>query len=199
MTTRHSQFDAAYYDRFYRNPRTRVTTPDERSSQLALAIAVLRHQQIPVRRILDAGCGLGYARAPLLRAFPGATYVGLEVSEYLCRKYGWINSSVVDYRDRSRFDFVICSDVVQYLSDRDAARAINGLARLCRGVLHFHVPTREDQRALLDPGASDVNVHFRPAQWYRTRLRRHFHYLGFGLHLAKENEPMQWALEQPVK
>lgn len=197
MTTRHSQFDAAYYDRFYRNPRTRVSTPEERSRQLALAIAVLRHQQIGVRRILDAGCGLGYARAPLLKAFPGATYVGLEVSEYLCRKYGWIQTSVVEYRARSRYDFVICSDVVQYLSDRDAARSINALARLCRGVLHFHVPTREDRAALLDESGSDVDVHFRPARWYRERLRRHFTYLGFGLHLAREVEPLQWALEQP--
>ncbi len=196
MPARHSQFDAAYYDRFYRDPRTRVTTPEERTLQLALAIAVLRHQAVSITRVLDAGCGLGYARKPLLRAFPNATYTGLEVSEYLCSKYGWIHSSIVEYRDRAPFDFVICSDVVQYLSDRDAARAINNLARLCRGVLYFHTPTREDLRGLVDEAGSDTNVHFRPADWYRTRLRRHFHHLGFGLHLARKHEPMQWELER---
>ncbi|MET0657350.1 MAG: methyltransferase [Steroidobacteraceae bacterium] len=196
MTDLDSQFNAAYYDRFYRNPRTRVTTPDERSRLLAVAIAVLRHQEMDVRKILDAGCGLGYSRAPLLRAFPDATFTGLEVSEYLCRKYGWTQASVVDYRDRSRFDFVLCSDVVQYLSDRDAARAINNLARLCRGVLFFHTPTREDLSELVDEKGSDVNVHFRPAQWYRKRLAAHFHHLGFGLHLARAHEPLQWTLAQ---
>jgi SAM-dependent methyltransferase len=196
MPVNHTQFDAAYYQRFYENPRTRVTTPAERANQLALAIAVLRHQQVAVKRILDAGCGLGYARKSLLRAFPRATYTGLEVSEYLCRKYGWIQSSVVDYRDRSRYDFVICSDVVQYLSDRDAARAINALARLCRGVLYFHTPTREDLEELVDEAGSDTNVHFRPAEWYRVRLRKHFRHLGYGLHLVRNIEPRQWALEQ---
>jgi SAM-dependent methyltransferase len=197
MTEPDSQFDAAYYHRFYRNPRTRVTTPDERARLLALAIAVLRHQGVEVRRILDAGCGLGYARRPLLRAFPGATYTGLEVSEYLCRKYGWTQASIVDYRSRGRFDFVLCSDVVQYLSDRDAARAIDNLARLCRGVLFFHTPTREDLADLVDPTASDVNVHFRPAQWYRKRLGAHFHHLGFGFHLTRERDPQQWTLARP--
>lgn len=196
MTDLDSQFDAAYYERFYRNPRTRVTTPGERGRLLALAIAVLRHQEVNVRKILDAGCGLGYARGPLLRAFPDAAYKGLEVSEYLCRKYGWTQASVVDHRDRARFDFVLCSDVVQYLSDRDAARAINNLGRLCRGVLFFHTPTREDLSDLVDEKASDVNVHFRPAQWYRKRLNAHFHHLGFGLHLAREHEPLQWTLAQ---
>lgn len=196
MSARHSQFDAAYYDRFYGDPRTRVTAPEERAQQVALAIAVLNHQNVEVTRILDAGCGLGYARKPLLRAFPNATYTGLEVSEYLCRKYGWIHSSVVEYRDRAPFDFVICSDVVQYLSDRDAARAINNLARLCRGVLYFHTPTLEDLRGLVDEEGSDTNVHFRSAEFYRTRLRRHFHHLGFGLHLARKHEVMQWELEK---
>jgi 2-polyprenyl-3-methyl-5-hydroxy-6-metoxy-1,4-benzoquinol methylase len=196
---RNAQFDAAYYDRFYRNPRTRVTTPDERGRQLALTIAVLRHQEIAVKKILDAGCGLGLARAPLLRAYPEASYTGLEVSEYLCRQHGWIQSSVADFRSRSRFDFILCSDVVQYLSDREAARAIANLGNLCRGVLYFHTPTREDLTNTVDEKFSDVNVHFRPAEWYRKRLRRHFHHLGFGLHVTRQLAPEQWALARAVR
>jgi trans-aconitate methyltransferase len=36
----------------------------------------------PVKRILDAGCGVGLLRAPLKRAWPRSEYVGLEVSQY---------------------------------------------------------------------------------------------------------------------
>ena len=65
--------------------------------------ALVKQLELPVKRILDAGCGLGWLRAPLLDAFPGATYVGLEVSEHLCREHGWVNESLADYRPRARF------------------------------------------------------------------------------------------------
>jgi SAM-dependent methyltransferase len=192
-----ARFDAAYYQRFYRDPKTRVVTPEERARQMALIIAVLKYQEVEVRSILDAGCGLGLARKPLLRAFPEATYTGLEVSEYLCEKYGWVHSSVVEFRSRRRFDFVLCSDVMQYFDDRAAAQAIERLAQLCRGMLWLHVPTREDLVDNIDADFSDTNVHFRPAEWYRRHLRRHFHHLGFGLHMKKTGEPLMWELAKP--
>jgi SAM-dependent methyltransferase len=44
---------------------------------------------LPVGRILDAGCGVGLLRAPLLQALKRASYTGLEFSDYLCQRYGW--------------------------------------------------------------------------------------------------------------
>ena len=85
-------------------------------------------------------------KAPLALEFPSASYTGLEVSEYLCQTHGWIQASVVDYRSTRPFDLVMCHDVCQYLDDAAAARAIGNLARLCRGVLSFSVPTRRDWR-----------------------------------------------------
>lgn len=191
-----SRFDSRYYQRFYLNPRTRVTTAEETGHRGALVAGLVRQLDLPVKRILDAGCGLGWFKSPLLDAFPDATYVGLEVSDYLCDRYGWVRGSLVDYRPRGRFDLVVCHDVVQYLSDRDAARAIANLARLTRGALFLQALTREDWLHNADHEASDGEVPLRPASWYRTRLERHFAHAGFGLYVRRGVPLMQWELER---
>src|SRR5687768_17749259 len=89
-------FDARFYQRFYMNPRTRVTTRQEMARRAGMIAALVKQLELPVKRILDAGCGLGWLRAPLLKAFPDSTYVGLEVSEHLCRQHGWVQESLAD-------------------------------------------------------------------------------------------------------
>ena len=83
------RFDKTYYDRFYRNPTTRAVTPAGARRQAAFVAAYLRHLQVPVRRILDVGCGVGTTLRALGREFPRATLLGVEVSDYLCERYGW--------------------------------------------------------------------------------------------------------------
>jgi trans-aconitate methyltransferase len=187
-------FGSDYYNRFYFNPRTRVTTRVEATARARTVAALVKHLELPVRTILDAGCGLGWLRRPLLQAFPRATYVGIEVSQHICERYGWTHTSVDAYRTRSRFDLVICYDVLQYLSDAQAARAIANLARLCRGALFLHVPTREDWRHNADHSCSDGDVHFRSTAWYRTRIARHFRHAGFGLYVRRSVSLIQWEL-----
>lgn len=190
------RFDAAYYHRYYVSPRTRVTTQARMERRAATVAALVRHLEVPVRTILDAGCGLGWFRAPLLNAFPDAKYVGLEVSPYLCERYGWVRSSLDAYRPRGRFDLVVCHDVLQYFSDRDAARAMANLARLCRGALYFHAMTLEDWRYNVDRDGTDKVREPRPAQWYRSRLARHFAHAGFGVHVRRGLRLEQWELER---
>jgi hypothetical protein len=43
-----NQFDAAFYERFYANPRTRVTTHAEMSRRAAVVAALVNHLEIPV-------------------------------------------------------------------------------------------------------------------------------------------------------
>ncbi|HKE96166.1 MAG TPA: methyltransferase [Povalibacter sp.] len=193
----HSRFDRTFYQRFYVNPRTRVTTREEMARRATAVAALIRHLELPVRRILDAGCGLGLMRAPLLRQFPRAAYTGIEVSEHLCKRFGWTQASLATWRTRGRFDLVLCYDVLQYLPERDAARAMANLGRLCRGALYFHAPTREDWRDNADRSCSDSEVHLRDADWYRTRLARHFDHVGFGLHVRRGVPFGQWELEKP--
>ena len=189
-------FDAAYYQRFYGDTETRSVTPAEVRRQAGFVTAYLKHMNLPVRRILDLGCGLGLMRAPLLEAFPRARYRGVEWSEHLCERLGWEHGSVVDYVGRGRFDLVICHDVIQYLDARDAERAIKNLARLCRGALYLGVLTREDWELNCDRDRTDEQVILRGAAWYRRRLRRHFVSAGGGVLLSHDAPVVLWSLEK---
>ncbi len=192
-----SAFGAEFFRRFYFNPATRVTNAAEMRDRAALILAALRHARIPVRRILDAGCGVGLLRRSFAALLPRATYTGLEYSEYLCTRYGWVQGSLVDFKARAPFDLVVCYDVLQYLGDRDAVRAIANLNRLSRAALYFSALTREDWRSNCDRGRTDRSVHLRTGAWYATRLRRNFRYLGFGLWVRRDVTAPLWELETP--
>lgn len=193
--TRVAEFDRGYYEKYYFNPRTAVTSRPETNARARLIAAYTRHIGAPVRSILDAGCGTGMLRAPLLRAYPRARYVGIEVSEYLCRRYGWMQSRIQDYRTGNPHDLVICYDVLQYLEARAAARALNALADACLGLLYFTALTVEDWRDNCDQRRTDSNVHLRPTAWYRTRLRRRFRELGCGFWMRRDAPYIVWSLE----
>jgi 2-polyprenyl-3-methyl-5-hydroxy-6-metoxy-1,4-benzoquinol methylase len=191
-----SRFNSAFYRRFYIDPRTRVTSAAEMKRRAQTIAMLVRHLDIPVKRILDAGCGLGLMRTPLLRALPGSSYLGVEVSEHLCKRYGWKQGSLDEFTAPGQFDLIVCYDVLQYMRDRAAAHAIENLARLSRGAFYFHVPTLEDWRRNADRSCSDGDIHLREAAWYRTRLARYFRHVGFGMHVRRGCPFVQWELEK---
>jgi SAM-dependent methyltransferase len=188
-------FDRAYYQKFYFDPRTAVTTQAEMRARAQLIAAYAGHVGLPVRRMLDAGCGTGMLRKPLEKAFPKARYVGLDVSEYLCERFGWELGTVDTWRSNISFDLVICYDVIQYLDDRRAARAVTNLGRLCRAVLYFGALTTLDWRENCDRRRTDAEVHMRTGAWYRARLRRYFTEIGAGFWLRRGAPLTVWELE----
>jgi SAM-dependent methyltransferase len=188
-------FDQAYYQRFYFDPRTAVTTRAEMSARAALIAAAVNYAGLPVRRILDAGCGVGLLRAPLLRRLPRAQYVGLEASAYLCKRYGWRQGTVQTLRGTERFDLVICYDVLQYLAAAEARQSIGNLARVCRGALYFGALTRGDWRNNCDQSRTDHIPGLRPASWYRRQLSTHFQALGCGMWLRRGAPVTLWDLD----
>ncbi len=191
-------FGSKYFRKFYLDPRTRVTTPGEMRARARLIAAILAQAAIPVRTILDAGCGIGLLRKPFAEILPRARYTGLEASEYLCARYGWTSGSAVDHAPRDPFDLVVCYDVLQYLDDRAAARAIANFARMTRSAAYVCALTSEDWRANCDRQRTDREVHLRPGAWYRRRLQRRFRHLGFGLWLRKDVTAILWDLERAV-
>jgi len=195
----HGRFDREYYRRFYSDPRTAVTSRAEMRSRARLIAATAEYVGLPVRAILDAGCGMGLMRAPLRRAFPKADYTGLEASEYLCDRYGWQQGDLATWKSPRPFDLVVCYDVLQYLPDAEASRALANLARLCRGGLYFSALTTEDWRDNCDRTRTDPDVHLRTGEWYRERLRRAFRPFGAGFWLRRTAAFVVWELEAAAR
>jgi trans-aconitate methyltransferase len=190
-----NNFDAAFYRRFYVDRRTRVSSRAAVARLARFVAAYLAYLEIPVRGILDAGCGVGFWRDAACDLWPRARYHGIEISEYLCRRYGWTRASLVDYKPRRQFDLIVCQSVLQYLSDHDAARAIETLSTLARGAVYLEVPTTEDWRETCDRRRTDGAVRLRSARWYRRRLARHFVAAGGGLFVARSAAAF-YALER---
>jgi len=190
------RFGPEFYRRHYFNPRTRVVTRNEMKRRAEHVAAFVRHGELPVRSILDVGCGLGLMRRQLLERFPRARYVGLEASSYLCERHGWEQGSAATFDPGRTFDLVICYDVLQYLGSREAAAAIRNLGRLCAGVLHFGVLTNEDWELYCDQQTTDRNVNLRPGEWYRKRLARDFINAGSGMFVRRGAPVHLWELDQ---
>jgi SAM-dependent methyltransferase len=193
--TRPFAFDRAYYERHYRNPRTRVGGPTQVARLGTFVASYLAYLEQPVATVVDFGCGLGYWRRVVRRHFPGAHYTGVEVSAYLCRTYGWQRGSVVDWVADEPADLVICHGVLQYLAAPAARRALRNLARNCRGALFLEALTQEDWERNCDRERTDGGVYLRPAAWYQRELRRLFTSAGGGIFLRPASPAVLYELE----
>jgi len=191
-------FDKKYYQRFYNYPRVRATDIEVVEALGDFVCSYLRHLDQPVRRVLDIGCGLGFWQHVIARHYPNARYTGVEASEFLCQKYGWTHGSVVDFKARTAFDLVICMDVMQYLSQADAAAGIDNLTTLCRGAMYFNAMTKQDWEENCDQERSHGDVYLRTGDWYRRRLRPHFIQVGGGLFISRESPVVMFELEKMV-
>jgi 2-polyprenyl-3-methyl-5-hydroxy-6-metoxy-1,4-benzoquinol methylase len=194
-----NNFNVAYFRKFYLNASTRVVTAAEMRTRAALIAGALRQCQIPIRSILDAGCGIGLLRRPFKELLPRARYVGLEASQYLCGRFGWMQGSVTDFAPRKPFDLVVCYDVLQYLPDAHAARAIANFSKLTRAALYVSALTTEDWRENCDRSRTDRAVHLRSGAWYRRRLNKSFRYVGFGIWVRKNVTAILWEMERPLR
>lgn len=186
-----ARFDAAYYDRYYGQLELAAGV----GTLVRFVCAYLDHLGVEVEEILDFGCGQGFWRAPLLRAYPHARYTGIELSEHACAAYGWTRGSVVDHAHGRKADLVICQGVLQYLPEADAARAIRNLARHTRGALYLEALTQGDWDHNCDQTATDGNVHLRPVAWYREQLAPHFRSCGGGLFVPHDSDAVLFELE----
>jgi SAM-dependent methyltransferase len=192
------RFDRQYFQRFYYSPDTRVTNAREMRVRADMIVAVLRYAELPVRSILDAGCGIGLMQRAFARALPRARYTGLEVSDYLCRRYGWIQGSIAQYRPARPADLLVCYDVLQYLDDAEAACALDNFPQLTRCALYFSALTRTDWRRNCERSRTDSrDVRIRPGTWYLKKLRRDFEFLGYGVWVRRNVGVIRWELEDP--
>ena len=188
-------FDQAYFDRYYFNRRTRIAEPAYFDHLSGFVGAYLKLLACPPRRVLDIGCGAGLLHRGLRRAFKGVKIDACDVSEYVCQRYGWQCVSIEDLTVKHSYDLVICHDVLQYLDDKAASRAIDKLAALSHCALLFGVLTREDWDNNCDQTLTDSNAHLRRTAWYRRRLGAHFRNAGGGLYIKHDAEVVLFSLE----
>ena len=189
-------FDEAYYQRFYFDKKTSVVDPAHVDRLGAFVGAYLQYLRVPVRRVLDVGCGIGLWKGLIARHFPEASYQGVEISDYLCQRYGWQQGSVVDYAASEPFDWVICQGVLPYLSPPDLRRALANLGRLSRGALYVEAVSREDyEQDIIDEDLTDARLFRHRAELYRRGLAEHALELGGGVWLSRQAQVPLFALE----
>jgi SAM-dependent methyltransferase len=145
-------YDRDYYRRWYRDPKTRVVTPEGVARKVRLAVAAAEYLlDRPIRSVLDVGCGVGAWRAPLLKMRPGIRYLGVESSDYILSRYGKSRNirrgtfgQLRALGLRREFDLIVCADVVQYIDDDELRRGLREIRRLVGGVLFIETFATED-------------------------------------------------------
>lgn len=187
------RFDAAYYSRFY--GRRPVHNRRQIAHLVEGVVSLAKWWRIPIRSVLDVGAGKGYWRDCLAQTHPNAMYHGIDASEHACRRYGHELADIAAWQPSRTYDLVVCQSMLQYLGDRDAERAISTLAATCRGLLLFDTPTVSDRDCVIDPSATDLDVHWRTGNWYRKRLSIGFTEIGAGIWLSHDCPAVFFELE----
>ncbi len=193
-----ARFDEAYYRRHYAG-RARVHSAREIARLAEGVTGLAAWLGVEIERVLDVGAGPGLWRDWFRRHRPRVRYRSTDVSPYACARYGHERRDVSRWRSRERHDLVVCQGVLQYLDDAAAARAVDNLGAMCRGLLYLEAITARDLAEVVDRDATDLAVHGRPGAWYRRRLDRHFVQVGAGLWAARRAGLALYELEAPPR
>jgi SAM-dependent methyltransferase len=177
-------YDRSYFERWYRDPRHSVVQRDVLARRVQLAVSAAEYLlERPLRSVLDVGCGEAPWRAMILHARPGVRYVGVDSSEYVIRRFGKTRNirrgslgTLGRLGLRRRFDLVVCSDVLHYVSADEARRGLRAIARLLEGAAFIETFTAED-----DTIGDDDGFQRRSAATYR-RMFRAAGLIPMGLH-----------------
>jgi SAM-dependent methyltransferase len=192
---RFRRFDEAYYHRFYEDPKTRVVSDAEHSPLPEYVFAVARYNSIKIESVLDVGAGVGLWKRWIAKNTKGVDYLGTEVSQAMCKKHGFEHRDIARWRDRKKYDLIICQGVLQYLPDPDVAPAVANIAAMSKGLVYFEAMTRGDVRDRIDKEKSDTDVYIRNGSYYRGLFAKHFVALGLGLHWPKDVPLPFWELD----
>ncbi len=190
-----ARFDAAYYRRYYLDPRTRVYSRQRHARLVAGVVSLVEWFGAPLDSVLDVGAGLGWWRSWLERHRPGVRVVSTELEPEICKRHRHLRADITTWRLEERFDLVVCQGVLPYLDARGAGAAIENLAAMCGGFLYLEAITREDFTDAIDAERTDLSVNLRPAAFYRKRLAPHFRAVGAGLWAARRADLPFFALE----
>lgn len=167
-------YDRAYFDRWYRAPQTRVSSPAALRRKAALALAVGEYYLgRQVRTVLDVGCGEGDWLPALRAARPAVRWTGVDPSEYVVDRFGRSRgirlgsfATLEEVGLAASYDLVVCSSALLYADDAELSAALHSMAARTRAVAFLELYTSDDQ---LD---GDRPEGLRDAAYYRKALWR---------------------------
>ena len=168
-------YDRAYFDRWYRHPRSRIDSAESLERKVRLAVGIAEYMLgRPVRTVLDVACGEG-RWYPVLRAMrPRVRYTGVDASEYAVHRFGRRRhirlgtfGELAKLRLAARYDLIVCADALQYVATPDLRRGLREIHRLLDGVAYIEAFAKED-----DMEGDMDDWHVRPAATYRRLFRR---------------------------
>jgi len=162
-------YDRAYFDRWYRG-RAHIGTPPDVRRKVALAVAVAESLLgRTLRNAIDIGCGEAPWFDHLRELRPKIRYAGYDSSDYVIERFGAARNirrgsfgELPTLGIRERFDLIVCSDVLHYVSEGEIRRGLPALVRLTRGVAYLEILTGQDSIF-----GDMVGMYRRPANWYR--------------------------------
>ncbi len=182
------RFDDQYYQRFY----GAVGVHDqERIGHLATAVhEMCSWWGVPPTSVLDVGAGVGMWRDWYRAQHPHVEVVSVDISAHACAQWGHEQRDISTWKPSTKFDLVVCHGVLHYLDDSGAESAIINLAAGTGNVMYLELPTAHDLAEVVDPERTDMEVHHRSGEWYRSRLNTHFQQAGAGLWVRRGVVPL---------
>jgi len=194
QSVRNEKFDRAYFERYY--GKQPIHTVNE-IAHLATAVhEMLAWWAAPVRSVLEVGAGRGDWGNWYRTLHPTVRVTSTDVSEHSCATFGHKRRDIAQWAPKRPFDLVICTDVLQYLDDRAATRALRNLTTATRTCLYFDALTSFDAEHTVERSKTDLNVTLRTGDWYRQRLSRGFTQAGAGLWIRKGSTVVLHELER---
>jgi len=138
-------YDSAYFHRWYRDPRTRVTSERALERKVHLAVSAAEYMLgRRIRTVLDVGCGEARWYVALKRMRRGVEYVGVESSSYAVEKFAASRNvrqgsfgTLRSLKLRGSFDLIVCADMLQYVSNADVGPGLREIRRLLGGVAYI--------------------------------------------------------------
>jgi SAM-dependent methyltransferase len=146
------RYDRAYFDRWYRDPQTRIHLKGQIERKVTFAVIATEYlMQRPVERVLDVCCGEAPWQPILQRLRPGIGYAGVDSSEYAVARYGRKRNIRLGTFGRLRevgaegpFDLIVCSDALHYVPTRELRPGLETIAELLGGVAFLETFTSAD-------------------------------------------------------
>ncbi|NUP71586.1 MAG: class I SAM-dependent methyltransferase [Gemmatimonadaceae bacterium] len=190
-------YDEAYFRKWYRDPRTRVHTPQAVRRKVRMVVGIAEYfLGRKLRSVLDVGAGEGAWRREIRRIRPDARYLGIDPSDWVVARHGRRRNIRLGSFEQlptlqlgRAHDLIVCADVLQYVPDAALKRGVRHLASILTGMAYLEAYTTGD-----DMEGDLEGWHPRTKAQYRAVFAR-AGLVGCGIHCYLTRETALKAVE----